>query len=310
MKVVVSGASGLIGTALVAALRDADDDVVRLVRRPATAPDEVTWDPVGGDVGPGELAARLTDRLGRVDAAVHLSGAGVGDRRWTAGYKREIRDSRVLSTRTLVRALTALDPAPQVLLCSSGVGVYGDRGDEILTESSPEGSGFLADVVRAWEAEAARATESGIRVVSMRNGLVVAPHGGAFGRLATLIRLGAGGPIGNGRQWWPWLTLLDQVAVIRFLLRDDVPEPLSGPVNVCTPGPQRNRDVIRALARAMHRPSIVPAPAFALRAVLGEFAGEILASQRVVPEKLVGAGFEFSHPTIDEAASWMVAAKV
>src|SRR5262245_28791607 len=248
VKVVVSGASGLIGTALVAALRADGDEVVRLTRRPASAPDEVSWDPAAGRLDPADLAG--------VEAAVHLSGAGVGDHRWTSAYKREIRDSRVLSTRTLVDALTALDPAPRVLVCASGVGVYGDRGDEVLTEESSEGSGFLADVVRAWEAEAGAATRAGIRVATLRSGLVVAPDGGAFDRLGTLINLGAGGRIGNGRQWWPWITLTDEVDAIRFLLTHDV----HGPVNATSPAPERNADLIAALARALHRPSLVPAP--------------------------------------------------
>jgi len=295
--VVVSGASGLIGTALVAALRESGDEVVRLTRRQAAAPDEVSWDPKLGKLDPADLTG--------IDAAVHLAGAGVGDKRWTAGYKREIRDSRVLGTRTLVNALTALDPPPRVLVSASGVGVYGDRGDEILTETSPLGSGFLADVCRAWEAEAQAAAGAGIRVVSMRNGLVIAPHGGAFDRLALLIRLGAGGRIGNGRQWWPWITLDDEVAAIRFLLDHDV----HGPVNVTSPAPERNADLIAALADALHRPAMVPAPAFALRAVLGGFAEEILASQRVLPQTLLDAGFTFRHPATDQAAAWMAAGR-
>lgn len=293
MRVVVSGASGLIGTALVATLRDFGDEVITLTRRPAEGPGELRWDPAAGVLDP--------EALGPVDAAVHLAGAGVGDRRWTPAYKREIRDSRVLSTRTLVTALRALDPAPSVLVCASGVGVYGDRGDEVLTDDSAPGPGFLAGVVRAWEAEAQVAEESGIRVVSTRNGLVIAPHGGAFGRLSTLIKFGVGGPIGNGRQWWPWISLPDEIAVIRFLLTND----LHGPVNVTAPAPERNADLIHALARALHRPAVVKAPAFALRTVLGGFAGEILASQRAIPQTLVEAGFEFDHPTITEAAAWM-----
>jgi uncharacterized protein (TIGR01777 family) len=293
VKVVVSGASGLIGTALVAALREAGDEVVTLTRRPPESPDEVRWDPAAGELDPGSL--------GPVDAAVHLSGAGVGDKRWTAAYKREIRDSRVLSTRTLVAALQALDPLPRVLVSASGVGIYGDRGDEVLTEGSAPGPGFLSGVVRAWEAEARAAEQAGIRVVTMRNGLVVAPHGGAFGRLSTLIKLGVGGPIGNGRQWWPWISLRDQIAATRFLLTHDV----HGPVNVTSPAPERNTDLMHALADALHRPAVVKAPAFALRTVLGGFADEILASQRAIPETLVEAGFEFEHPTITEAAAWL-----
>lgn len=293
MKVVVTGASGLIGTALVGSLVEDGHRVVSLTRRPAATADEVTWDPRGGALDPRPLEG--------VDAVVHLAGAGVGDKRWTAGYKREIRDSRVLGTRTLVTALNSLPTPPRVLVCAGGVAFYGSRGDEILTEQSSGGGGFLAGVVRAWEAEAGRAGEVGTRVVTLRNGLVVSRHGGAFGRLSTLIRLGAAGPIGNGRQWWPWITLVDEVNAIRFLLDHDEP---SGPVNVAAPVPERQRDLIRTFARAMHRPALLPAPAFALHLVLGGFAGEILASQRVVPQALIDAGFEFTHPTLSDAAPW------
>jgi len=296
MRITVTGSSGFIGGALVAHLRAAGHDVRTLVRRPPVAAGEVHWDPMAGEVDRAALAG--------TEAVVHLAGAGVGDHRWTPAYKQEILRSRTEGTRTLVTALGALDPPPRVLVCASAVGVYGDRGDETLTEDSPAGTGFLAGVVTAWEAEAARATADGIRVVSARSGLVMAPHGGAFGRMLTLTRLGAGGPVGGGRQWWSWITLPDEVAALAFLLGA---EELAGPVNLTTPAPQRQADVSRAIGRAMHRPSVLPAPGFAVRAVLGEFAGEILASQRVLPARLAAAGFEFRHPDLDAAVAWLTA---
>lgn len=295
MRVAVTGATGLIGSALVESLRTDGHDVVRLVRRLPRHEEEVQWDPAGGSVD--------VPRLNGVDAAVHLAGAGVGDRRWTSTYKRTIRDSRVLGTRTLVRALASLDPPPRVLVCGSGIDAYGDGGEDLLFEDSPHGSWFLADVVRDWEAEAWAAEDAGIRVASTRSGLVMSRSGGAFGgRLLPLIKLGLGGPIGSGRQWWSWVTLEDQVAALRFLLENEV----SGPVNLTSPEPARQRDVMRAIARAARRPSVVPVPAFALRLVLGEFAESILSSHRAVPRKLLEAGFTFRHPRIEDAAAWVV----
>jgi len=294
MRVAVTGAGGLVGSALVRELRRQGHDVVRLVRRPARAPDEAGWDPAEGSVDVAGLAG--------VEAAVHLAGAGVGDRRWTPEYKRTILDSRVTGTRTLVRALAGLDPRPHTLVSASAVGYYGDRGEEILTESSAPGSSFLSDVVRAWEGEALAAADAGIRVVTTRSGLVMSPDGGAFGRLNTVTRLGLGGPLGAGTQWWSWITLEDEVAALGFLLQS--PE-LRGAVNLTSPSPRRQGDIARAVARALHRPSLVPAPGFGLRLVLGEFAGEVLASQRVMPKVLVESGFGFRHPDLDSAVGWM-----
>jgi hypothetical protein len=254
----------------------------------------VSWDPDGGTVE--------TEGLAGVEAAVHLAGAGVGDHRWTDEYKRTIRDSRVLGTRTLVKALTALDPLPRVLVSGSASGFYGDRGDEELTEQSGGGSGFLADVVRAWEAETEPASAAGIRVAHIRTGLVMAPEGGAFGRLLPLVKLGLAGPLGSGKQWWPWITLEDQIAAIDFLLTHDV----AGPFNLSAPHPAPQKDVIRALARAAHRPALLPAPKAALRVALGEFSEDILSSQRVLPRRLVAAGFTFRHPELDGASEWVL----
>jgi hypothetical protein len=295
VKIAVTGASGLIGTALVTRLHAAGHDVVRLVRRPPRAADEVSWDPESGTID--------VERLAGLDGAVHLAGAGVGDHRWTDDYKRTILDSRVLGTRTLAKALTALDPLPRVLVSASGVDFYGeDRGEEDLTEDSTGGGGFLADVVRAWEAETAAASAAGIRVAHIRSGLVMSPSGGAFGRILPLVKAGLGGPLGSGKQWWPWITLEDEVAAIEFLLTHD----LSGPFNLSAPHPARQKDVMKALARAAHRPSLLPAPKAALRIALGEFAGVVLGSKRVLPRRLVAAGFTFRHPELDGAAEWVL----
>jgi uncharacterized protein len=295
MKIVVTGASGLIGSALVPHLQARGHEVIRLVRRPPEAANEVRWQP-GSPLDPAPLAG--------VQAAVHLAGAGVGDHRWTDAYKDTIRRSRVESTRTLVDALSALDPSPGVLVSGSAIGIYADRGDQELTETSAPGPGFLAEVTQAWEAEAERATAAGIRVVTIRTGLVMSQHGGAFQRLLSLARLGGAGPMGSGRQWWSWITLDDEVAAIAFLLEHDA---LSGPVNLTAPEPRRQLDVARAMASRLHRPALLPAPGFALRLVLGEFAQEVLASQRVLPQRLLDAGFSFAHPTLDDAAGWLTA---
>jgi uncharacterized protein (TIGR01777 family) len=294
VKIAVTGSTGLIGTALVTRLHQGGHDVLRLVRHAPRRPDEVRWNPQAGTID--------VDKLAGVEAAVHLAGAGVGDKRWTEEYKRVIRESRVLGTRTLVTALTSLDPLPRVLVSASAVGIYGDRGDEDLTEESPTGQGFITDVGRAWEAETEPATAAGVRVALIRSGLVMTRGGPAFGRLVQLTKLGLGGPLGNGRQWWPWITLEDEVGAIEFLLTHDV----SGPFNLAAPDPHRQRDIAGAIAKAAHRPALLPAPAFALRIVLGGFASEILASRRELPRKLQAAGYVFRHPTLDVAARWLV----
>lgn len=293
MKVAMTGSHGLIGSALAERLTARGDEVLRLVRSTPTGPDQIRWDPTGGEID--------LDGLEGIDAVVHLAGAGLGDRRWNAAYKRQIRDSRVLGTRTLVRALVALEVPPRVLISGSAIGFYGDRGDEILGEQSAPGEGFLTDVVEMWEAEAAPATDAGIRVVHPRTGLVMARHGGAFQQILLLAKLGLAGPLGDGRQWWSWVTLPDMVSALEFLLDQE----LAGPVNLVGPQPARNIDVIRALAQALHRPAVLPAPAFALRIVLGEFAADVLASQRVDPSRLRSAGFRWEHDTLAKAADWI-----
>ncbi len=296
MRITVAGSSGLIGTALVDRLREGGHEVRRLVRRSPTSPDQVQWDPASGDLDPAALTG--------TDAVVNLAGAGVGDKRWTDAYKQVVLRSRVESTRTLVEALGAMDTPPQVLVNASAQGYYGDRGDEVLTEASTAGEGFLTDVCRAWEAEAARAVEASggrTRVAMIRTGLVLATDGGALGRMLPLLKLGLAGPLGNGRQWWSWITLEDQVGAIEHLLTADV----AGPVNLCAPQPKRQGELTTAFGRAVHRPTVLPVPAFALRAVLGEFAVEVLSSTRMSSELLQRSGFSFRHPDIAAAASWL-----
>jgi uncharacterized protein (TIGR01777 family) len=290
MKVAVTGASGLIGSALVPHLRSVGHDVLRVVRRPASAPDEVTWDPAAGSI---DLAA-----LAGVDGVVHLAGAGVGDHRWSDDYKREILDSRVQGTHTIAQAMAQLEPRPRVLVSASAIGWYGDTGERIVDETAPAGSGFLANVVEAWEAAAHPAAEAGIRVVHPRTGLVVAKHGGAWARMFPLFRFGLGGKLGAGSQYWSWISLRDEVCALQFLLEQDH---LNGPVNLTGPAPLTNAEITSVMGKVMGRPTLLPAPAFALKAVLGEFSTEVLGSARVVPSVLLDAQFGFQDPTVESA---------
>ena len=295
MRVAITGSTGLIGSALVRSLLADGHQVVRLVRgRSAHAPldgaGSARWDPAGGGVEEGALDG--------VDAVVHLAGAGVGDRRWTAAYRREIRDSRVHGTHTIARACAASAVPPRVLVSASATGYYGDTGERVVDEGAPAGTDFLASVCVEWEAAAGPARDAGIRVVHPRTGLVVSAEGGAFGRLLPLFRLGLGGRLGSGDQYWPFISLTDQIAALRFALDT---ETLSGPVDLTAPNPLTNRAVTRALSRALHRPALAPVPAFALRAALGGFATSITASARVVPTALLKAGFTFRHPRFEQA---------
>ena len=289
MRIAVTGASGLIGSALVPVLRADGHDVVRLVRRPGTAPDEVAWDPRAGTVD--------LDRLAGTEAVIHLAGAGVGDRRWTETYKAEIRSSRVLGTGTIATAMTRLDAAPRVFVCGSAIGYYGDTGDRAVDETAPRGAGFLASVVEEWEAAAAPAVAAGIRTAFARTGLVVSRHGGAWGRLFPIFKAGAGGRIGSGRQFWSFVSMRDEVAAIRHLLSADI----AGPVNITAPTPVTNAAVTEAMGRVLGRPTLLPVPAFALKVALGEFSSDVLGSQRVLPAVLERSGFTWSDATIDDA---------
>ena len=289
MKVVVTGSTGLIGSALVPHLRNSGHDVVRLVRRSPGSTDEARWDPVAGTVDPAALDG--------VDGAIHLAAAGIGDQRWTEAYKREILDSRVLGTATLARAMAELDRKPAVLVSQSAAGWYGDTGDAEVDESAPNAKGrFPADVVRAWEASADPAREAGIRVVHPRSGLVMTRRGGALKRMLPIIRLGGGGPLGSGRQYWPIISLNDEIRALTYLLTSA----LEGPVNVCIPQVPTNKDFTKRVGAALHRPTLLPAPSFAIKAVIGGFADEVLASTRMVPKKLLADGFVFEDPTTDD----------
>ena len=262
---------------------------MRLVRREPASPDEIAWSPAEGTIDTAALTG--------TDAFVNLSGANIG-RRWTERRKAEILESRVQATDLLARTVAALEPRPSVLVSSGGVGIYGDRGDEVLTEESELGSAFLADVGRAWEAAAEPAREAGIRVVSFRQGIVLNRRGGALERLLTPFRLGLGGRVGSGRQWWSWVALDDSVAGFRYALESD----LAGPVNLAAPNPVTNAQFVKALGRALHRPTVLPAPAFALKAAFGEMADEaLLQGQRVLPKRLLEAGFTFAYPDLDSA---------
>lgn len=294
MKILVAGGSGLIGRPLVRRLRADGQDVVQLVRRQPTAPGEARWDPATGFVDPVALDG--------VDAAVNLAGSSQEERPWSSQWEETFRQSRVDATSTLATALADLEPRPRVLVNGSAIGVYGDRGDEELTEDSKPRDSFFADLVRDWEAATAPAEAAGVRVVHARSGVVMDPAGGAFGRLLPLFRLGLGGRLGNGRAWWSWITLEDEIGALRFLLNAD----LSGPVNLTAPAPARNADVTRALARAVHRPALFAVPPVALRAVVGRFAEEVMASHRVLPRRLLDAGYAFRHPELDGACAWLV----
>ena len=290
MKVAITGASGLIGSALVPHLRNRGDEVLRLVRRQATAPDEVTWDPAAGTVDLGALEG--------IDGVVHLAGAGVGDHRWTDAYKKTILDSRVDGTHTIVKAMTELSSRPATLVAGSAIGWYGDTGDRTVDETAPAGTGFLADVVRAWEAAADPAREAGIRVTHARTGLVVAKDGGAWAKLFPIFKFGLGGKLGSGRQYWSWISIRDEIAALTYLLDNPA---MSGPVNLTGPAPATNAEVTKAMGAVLGRPTLFAVPAVALKTVLGEFSTEILSSARVIPEVLETSGFTWQDTTVESA---------
>ncbi|QQC88939.1 TIGR01777 family oxidoreductase [Streptomyces alfalfae] len=288
-RVAVSGASGLIGTALTRSLTADGHEVVRLVRRAPRGPGEVRWDPAAGRVDTAGLAG--------CTAIVNLAGAGIGDHRWTAAYKRELRDSRVLGTSALAAAAASLDEPPRVFLNAGAIGYYGDTGTRAVDETAPAGTGFLPALCVEWEEATAAVREAGIRTVIARNGLVVARQGGAWARLFPLFKAGLGGRLGNGRQYWSYISLHDEVAALRHLLAT---ETLSGPVNLTAPEPLTNGEITAAMGRVLRRPTLLPAPAPALRVALGEMAGDVLGSQRVRPARLLESGFAFTYPGIEE----------
>ncbi|WP_029287869.1 TIGR01777 family oxidoreductase [Cellulomonas sp. HZM] len=296
MRVVIGGGHGFIGGALVPHLRGAGHDVRLLVRRAPERADEIAWDPDEGTID----AEALRD----ADAVVNLAGVNPASGPLTTARKREVLASRVRSTDLVARTIATLGDGPRVLVQASGIGAYGSRGEALLDEQEPYGDTFFAHVVRRWEAAADPARDAGARVVHLRTGIVMGQGGGALGRLLPVLRLGLGGRLGSGRQFWPWITLVDEVRAIEHLLGTDV----AGPVNLVT-APDRNADVVAALAHAMHRPALLPVPAWTLRLALGDFSSEVLGSVRAVPTVLDESGFEPTHPDLASAARWVVTAR-
>lgn len=291
MRIAIAGASGLIGTSLSAALRKDGHKVQRLVRRPSAQSDEVVWDPSTRSID-------LTPLEG-VDAVINLAGAGVGDKRWNAIYKETIRRSRVDATETIATAVAELKP--RVFLSASAVGWYGETGNRAVTEKDRSGDDFLAGVCCEWEAAADLAGD--VRTVKLRTGLILDPKGGALHRMIPLFKAGIGGHLGSGRQWWSWITLRDQIGAMRHLLESE----FAGPINLVSPNPATNGEVTAALARALHRPALLPVPAFALKIALGGFSTEVLGSKKVLPEALLADGYVFEDEHIATALARMVA---
>ena len=288
MKIAVSGASGLLGSVLVPALRERSHEVVRLVRREARADDEISWDPATGTLNP--FAVR------DVQALVNLSGATIGQR-WTAARKRAILDSRVQTSSLLAKTIAVLDPRP-ALISAGGIAIYGDRDDEILTEESELGTGFLAEVAKAWEAAADPAREAGARVVGFRQGIVLTKEGGAIEKMLLPFKLGLGGRVGSGKQWWSWVSLDDAIAAYVYALEGD----LSGAYNLVSPNPATSAQLTKALGRALGRPTIFPLPEIAVKTLFGEMGkATLLEGQRALPARLLDAGFTFAQPELDAA---------
>jgi len=289
----ISGATGFIGGALVESLRADGHKILRLTRHSAAARDRVRWDPEAGQIDRAALTAA------GIDVVINLAGEPIAQR-WTESRKRRIWDSRVLGTGALARALAELHTKPRVFVSGSAIGYYGaHRGDEVLDERSAAGIDFLSETAKAWERAAGPASDAGIRTVSSRTGVVLGAHGGALAKMLLPFRLGMGGRLGNGKQWMSWISLEDTVRALRFLA--DATS-LTGPVNLVAPAAVSNADFTRALGRVLRRPALIPVPAFVLRLLFGTMADNtVLASQRVVPEKLTGAGFEFRHPLLEDA---------
>ena len=290
MKIVVSGASGLIGTQLVAKLSQSGHEVIRLVRRSPKS-GEIQWSPKSGTLDAAALEG--------ADAVIHLSGAGIGDKRWTAGYRKEILDSRTDTTALLAKTIASLSRKPSVFLSGSAIGIYGARNDEQLTEVSTHGTGFLAEVCEQWEAAAKPAVDAGVRTVYLRTGIVLSPKGGALKKLLLLFKLGVGGKFGNGKQWQSWISIDDEIGAIEYLLTANV----SGAVNLTAPNPVTNAEFTKVLASVLKRPAIVPVPTFAPKILLGgELADALLfTGQRVIPAALNASGYTFKHTTLESA---------
>ena len=292
MKIAITGSSGLIGSALVPFLQRSGHTVVRLVRsQVAPEPGVVSWNPDSGKID--------SSRLGEIDGVIHLAGAPIAAGRWTPEKKARIRDSRVKGTEFLVRALTRLSHKPKVFLCASAIGFYGNRGEEILTESSSQGAGFLAETALAWEGAAQSAEKEGIRTVNLRFGVVLSPHGGALKMMLPPFQMGVGGILGSGKQYMSWVAIDDLLGTISFLLTN---ESLRGPINVVSPNPVTNQEFTKTLGAVLRRPTLFPMPAFAVRLLFGELADEaLLASARVEPERLKEAGYSFRYSELATA---------
>jgi uncharacterized protein (TIGR01777 family) len=297
-QILLTGSSGLIGTSLVRTLRGKRISIISLRRRlsPGAAVSDagfqLLWDPYAA------APMRRPQEIEGTTAAVHLSGANLADRRWSSSYKRELQESRVKSTRALATLLAGLQPKPAVLVCASAIGIYGERGEELLTETSGPGSGFLPEMCLAWERATQPASDAGIRVVHLRFGVVLSPEGGALAKMLPVFRAGLGGQLGNGRQWISWVALPDVMRVIEFALET---ASLAGPVNLVAPNPVTNLEFTGCLGRALHRPTLLRVPAFALRVALGEMAeATILRSERVLPARLCSSGFEFQYPALED----------
>lgn len=297
LVIAITGSSGMVGSALRRAFEAGGHSVKRLVRRAAAAPNEIPWQPTGRDIDP-----RLTAQLEGVDVVINLAGENL-DQRWTENARRRIVESRVPGTLLLSRTLAELERKPRVMISGSAMGIYGNRGDEVLDESSALGDGFLASVCKDWEAATVPASDAGIRVVMSRTTLVLDRHGGAFPKFLLQFRLWAGGRLGNGRQWMSWITLRDMVGVFSFLIgREDI----TGPVNVVSPDPVTNAEFVRVLGRVLSRPVLLPVPTFALELVFGQMARDtVLGSQRVVSRKL--RGYEFADPALEGAIRDVIA---
>ena len=295
MRVLVTGATGLIGRSLCGSLSEGGHTVVALSRSPETTRGLAATELHKWDLRSSEFPARV---LVGIDAVVHLAGEPIVARRWTEEQKKLIRDSRVLTTRALVDALRPLDDKPGVFVCGSAVGFYGDRGDKPLEETAPVGRGFLSDVCKEWESEASRASEIGIRVVQVRTGVVLSAEGGALPKMLAPFKLGLGGRLGSGKQWFPWIHINDIVGVFRHAI---LTSSLEGPVNGVAPEAATNAEFTRQLARVLHRPAFLPVPELALRVLMGEMAEALFASQRVVPTAALASKYEFHYPLLTSA---------
>ena len=291
MKVLITGASGLIGSALIPRLTDAGHTVIKAVRRPSTSPTVLSWDPVAGTIDSRKLEG--------VDAVIHLAGAGIGDKRWTPEYKKEILDSRVLGTRLIAESIASMSTRPSVFLSGSAIGIYGSRGDEVLDESSSVTDDFLAQVCVDWEAAATPAVDAGIRTVFLRTGIVLSPNGGALKKQLPVFKMGLGGTFGSGRQWQSWISIEDEVGAIVHLLTSSV----SGPVNLTAPNPVTGKDFARTLGKVLKRPAFAKIPSFGPKALLGSELVQnlLLNGQRATPGVLQKDGYTFTHPELETA---------